>query len=149
MPNFHYVLLLLGLPDRVYRSLIWAIHWPITQEEFLRLLTLRYFKSSLDGWSLTLNLRFKEGSNLSADIYADYESYFRLPLDIVEDDGTLQHPHELRLNSKNANKCWRWYSSGENDHFYFNSISDRMSGPDNSMSREEFFQKCYQIGIAN
>jgi hypothetical protein len=149
MPNFHFLVPLLGLSEVAYRSLIWAIHLPIPQEEFLNLLTIRYFKTSLDGWSLTLNLRVKEGSKLSSDIYGDYQSYFRLPLPMIEDDGTLPKPHELRLNSKHANRCLRWYSCGKSDYFYVNTLCSRIDGPENQICREEFFARCYELGITN
>ena len=127
MPNFHFLVPLLGLSEVVYRSLIWATHLPTLPEDFIgRIWSCRQHAICL---SMLLDMSGKLAVQPSCCRYG--KCYQNIN---VKTQRTIKSPFTPQ------NLSGFGISVGEPSFFLANH---------RRIYRQEFFAYCYKAGITN
>lgn len=140
MTNFHFLVPLLELSGHVYRTLVWGIHFSISQDDFATHLTDNYFNSRLNKKNELIQVYFpKEDSGLSKKVLG-----FKMPLLTSNGLNELRPSTQLGIYRGEDGVSWTHFS---NEQMTFSSEGHlAISIP---ISREEFFSRCFEYGIRN
>lgn len=139
MTNFHFLVPLLGLSGHVYRTLVWGIHFGITQDDFIVQLTESYFDSRLFTKNELIHLYSpKEASGLPTEVRG-----FKIPLLALNGLNELTPSTQLGIYYGDYGENGvSWTCFTRNEEMAFSSEGYLSSGV--PISREEFFSKCFE-----